>query len=960
MPIWRKRMSLAANKWYDSVMAYPFGYGLNFTSFSFKAGGLFKDSGCTQALGTSVAADVFASSVGHEAPVKKLYLPVTVTNTGLVAGKKTVQIYVTAPYTAGGVEKPGVMFAGFAKTDIIEPGKSATVTVEFNVQDFASYDAEDKNGDGNKGYELDKGDYVVRVMDSSHYDYATDASKTDDAYDEVKFTLGGTADLKLDDFSGNELANVFSKENGRFYSVREGKNQVATANEVIMSRSDFKTTFPKFPTKDDLTFSKATTDNIVNWEKFDVDNTTDYAKYDTAAQKADAPWAEDVNVPDTWTQNAGNGTIALIDMSGIDPEGTEVLTAGKFKGKTGKQAWETFMNTLTWDELMKLPSNGGWSTTNIDSIGLKSSTDNDSPEDWHSTHLWCDTPTISATYNVDLAKQEGIIIANLGMLELGANLTGWYGPGMNTHRTPFSGRNNQFYSQDGLQAGYMAAAVVQGATSRGVVCYPKHFALNDQETSRDGELSFSWCCEQALREIYLKPFQMCMQEGGSKGIMTAFARFGDVPAPDNYNLLTVLSRGQWGWKGYFVTDAYLGASRAAPLDEMARAGNDLALGSGGDTQNKANIMTDFVNGEQVTTPVDRKLSGTWDATKRSGKGDVVVGDSNTESLSQYYFVRSETTRILYNMSNSIKATNGVKLEQYAGKELTAQTQGVALSGVSVAADAALLNGASTKYSIIKGALPSGVAVSNDGSLTGTPTLPGDYAFTVQCVADNWQVGSASFTLHVNSAFTWSGDDAATAKVGTAFSAAIDSDTVNTTKYDKVVYTVASGALPDGLTLSENGEITGTPTKAGTFAFTIDAAASKSVNVGPFARTTVTHYVYNQTIVVTEDAKQGEDYGKEISDLNSALSGAKADAASAQAEAAAAKTAADNANSAAAAANAAAAAADANATAANDAAAKANEAAKAGRTVGAIGIAVGCVGLVAGALAIILGVLKRRK
>lgn len=863
-----------ANEWYENAVAYPFGYGLSYTTFAVNIEeGLFTDEGLTNKLGTTVDASIFASSKDHEAQVKKLYLPVTVRNTGKHAGKKSVQVYVTAPYTKGGIEKSFVTFAGFSKTDLLQPGEEETVIVEFNVQDFASYDANDKNGNENKGYELDQGEYTVRVMNGAHFDLATDIEDDMDDYDEVRFTLDATANLKLDDFSGNEVTNLFSEENGFFNATRTGQNG---SDMTIMSRNDFDGTFPKAPTKQDNTFPDSFYEDITKWELFDADDTATYASYDTEAKAAISPWVNDFSeIPEGWTQNKDHGKYSLMDVAGIDKNSNTVLTDGAFKDMTGKKAWETFMNSMTWEELVSLPMNGGWSTVAIDSIGLKSTVDNDSPEDFHSTHLWCDSPTIAATMNLELAHEEGIITANLGLLDLGENLTGWYGTGMDTHRTPFSGRNNQYYSQDGLHAGYFAAAVVSGAESRGIICYPKHFALNDQETARDGELNMSWTDEQTMREIYLKPFQMAMQEGGASGCMTSFARVGKVAAPDNYNLLTGLTRKQWGWDGYFVTDGYEGASKSSPMDLMVRAGNDLALGTPG-TNTEILIRYDEDASQKKTKKnCDRTMSGTWNATLRGSKGSVEVGkESKVQSDIQYYLVRNTAERMLYKFANSAKTTNGIKLEQYQDATLTAQTQGTAITNLNVKADDKILNGAETEYALVSGALPAGVSLSHTGELTGTPTVSGDFTFTIRAVADNWQVGEATFKLHVNSAFTWDGDDRTKAEVGAEFVGNIDSETVTTQNYNSVTYEISEGKLPAGVELKNNGEISGTPTEAGTFTYTVHVIAKKSVaGFGPFSRTQTFDYYYTDTIVVKEKAvepgKTIEDIEQEIADLKAA-------------------------------------------------------------------------------------------
>ncbi len=924
----------AANDYYENYVAYPFGYGLSYTKFSTNIVGLYTDEDCTHSLGATVSGDKFASDkTKGKAEIEKLYLEVTVKNEGNKAGKKAVQVYVTAPYTKGGIEKSFVTFSGFAKTDLLKPGESENVIVEFNVQDFASYDANDKNANGNKGYELDQGEYTVRVMNGAHFDLGTDIEDKLDDYDEIKFNLTSTANLKLDDFSHNEVGNLFSEENGMFYSVRKNRNVNSSAGMTIMSRSDFDGTFPKAPTTADLTFPDEFYSTIHEWECFDADNTETYAKYDTKALSEKAPWVNDIptELPSNWTQGVDNGKYSLMDIAGVDKDSDAVLTEGVFKGKTGKQAWETFMNSLTWDEMVSLPMNGGWSTVGIDSIGLKTSVDNDSPEDFHSTHLWCDSPTIAATMNLELAAEEGIIIANLGLLDLGENLTGWYGSGMDTHRTPFSGRNNQYYSQDGLHAGYFAAAVVGAAESRGLICYPKHFALNDQETARDGELNMSWADEQTMREIYFKPFQMVMQDGNASGCMTAFARIGSVASPDNYNLLTGMVRKQWGWQGYFVTDGYEGASKSSPMDLMVRCGNDLALG----TPSTTDVLTKFENGKSVTTKEDRTMSGTWNAALRGGKGSVEVGKTDkVESITQYYLVRNTAERMLFKMANSVKTTNGIKLEKYTGKVLEAQKQGTALENVDVKADSSILNGAEASYALVAGELPSGVTLNYDGSLNGTPTTSGSYKFTVQCIADNWQVGQAEFSLDVASAFTWDGDDVTKAQIGKEFYGVIDSETVTAANYTSITYSVADGQLPDGLAINEKGEIVGTPTKAGVFSFTIKVLASKKVVSWPFSRTTNYDYFYSDTITVSEaeaDSDEKVDYDKKISDLENSLADAKDKVASATEEA----------------------------KKANDAAEKANKDANSIQSLAIAGISIGSVGIIAALAAVLLFIFKKK-
>ena len=305
----------AADNWYKENVVYPFGYGQGFSTFTFTMGELYRDSALETPLGATVSTTDVASSVGHQATIKKIYVPVTVTNTGNKAGKQTVQIYVTAPYTNKKIEKSFVTFVGFGKTRLLKPNESQTITVEVNVQDFASYDYNDANSDNNKGWELDPGEYIVRAMDSSHVELSGEYGNH--PYAEKKFTLVGTApaDLKLDDFSGNEVTNKFSAENGIYDSMRENVNATDTDPMTVLSRADMGAlndsdvaSFPKAPTKASRTFKSSFFDRVVKYDAYDADNTANYTDYDDPTSTNKENWAEDVNIPDTWTQAATTGT----------------------------------------------------------------------------------------------------------------------------------------------------------------------------------------------------------------------------------------------------------------------------------------------------------------------------------------------------------------------------------------------------------------------------------------------------------------------------------------------------------------------------------------------------------------------------------------------------------------------------------------------------------------------------
>ena len=863
-----------AQQWWENNVTYPFGYGLSYTTFSFNAGGLFTDEDCSQALGASVQASRFNSSIGNPAEVEKLYVPVTVTNTGSVAGKKTVQVYVTAPYTKGGIEKASVVLVGYAKTDLLAPGASQTVVVSFNVQDFASWDYNDKNGDGVKGdYELDAGEYIVRVMENSHFDCTTVLADTTDAYDEVRFTLVGAVHQSIDDFSHNALCNLFSEENGSWDENTQDHdlayNNVRTADMMAdgtsgmttISRVDMDATFPQAPTAGDVTFKNNILSNWAYWDNFRV---TDNRELDsnnlpTGAKTWDAsyddpsdPWYKEASdIPSNWTQAAGtydknhqlafNRTTMTFPMYVSSAEESPIKFADMAGVAYDDPKWDEFLNQLTYDELCTVVEFGGYCTVDIASVGKLKHMDTDGPNILDGTHRWCSEDIISSTWNLELAYKEGVMMGTLGLLH---GVQGWYAPGADVHRSPFSGRNNEYYSQDGIQGGYMAAAVVQGVQSKGVVCYIKHCFMNDQETDR-GNL-FTWADEQTIRENYCKMFQMALQEGDCKAAMTGYGRLAGFSNTGNYNLSTKLYKEQWGTQAYFVTDGYIGWINRTDLDIMVRTGNQMEL---------------------YTNPYVEYLSGEWDAEKNTvlvgpGEWDSKLGgyyvdgeDQSIESPTQWYAVRMAAKGILYQISDMAAQFNGYSELTVAGGNLAAATQGVKYSAsVSISQ---LLDTDSTYTISVTGNLPAGITANAiNGEISGTPTEVGTFFFTVNYVIDGYIEKSANYTLTVNPAFYTDGDSFAEATVGEDFYTEIKSDEFKTPTYDTVSYAVKSGNLPAGLTLSAEGVIEGNPTEAGTFNLVIEMTATKesSGGKGKQSSTTTTKLDYEVTIVVAGDSE----------------------------------------------------------------------------------------------------------
>lgn len=897
----------AANEWWEKNVTFAFGYGLSYTSFSFEieedsiiaTGGALKAENETKVkdfdLGTSMTKENLDSSDGQPAKIKTLFIPVTVTNTGSVSGKEVVEIYVTAPYneTNAKLEKSFVTLVGYGKTDELRPGQSQTIYVQVNVQDMASFDYSDAYATGGiTGYTLDEGKYTIRAMNTSHYDVATDVGDKTDAYDEVGFEIkagatagAGAARLLLDDFSGNVSGAIFSESyegnenvSGNTWATDTDAdhytvyNSLRTSNlmadgeseEVLLSRSTFLTYFPEAPTEGDLVFSESYVKHLDYWNQFSAaDIESDEWYHDSSEAEAEG-WKQGTGVIDPDT---GTYAIVLSDMSGkelFDADGT--LTA----------AWNEFMNQLTVDEMTTLIRKNGnmWRSTGLDSIGKAANQQKDSYNNNGDTLLWVDAPTITATWNTEIAYDIGQVRGNLSLYN---GWSAWGGPEMDTHRSPFSGRNYEYLSQDGILGGYIAAGLTGGMEAMGVTCYVKHFALNDQETCRDGMENMVWLSEQAARQIYFKVFQMAMQEGGSSSSMTGFARFCGIPTSSNNGLMESMVVDQWGWNGFFITDGYSGFSRCTTMATMMRSfvvplplnGKIPAISGRYDaTDGKFYAYTgawdtelDYKdeNGNAITTQMYN------DRGEAAGTATGYYVGTEQESYTQWYYMRMLAARILYIEANSLTNLNGhstTTLPTLSAEELTF-TQ-----GESVNLTFELSGEAKNTYTIdkttgektalydaeysVEGDLPAGLSLnSSTGTLSGTPTETGTYQITVSVVIDGWVSSelvnddkasingdlTKTYTIKVENGFYMENADeekieSLDVKAGDTFAAYIKSDTVTG---DNITYSVKSGALPDGLSLNaETGTITGTVSAAaqnGAYTVVINVAKSTSSSGG---------------------------------------------------------------------------------------------------------------------------------
>lgn len=477
---------------YDDTVAFPFGYGLSYTSFDQKLDSVKYKGG-------------------------KVTVTATVTNTGDKAGKDVVEVYYNPPYTDGGIEKASKNLAGFEKTKELQPGESQKVTVKFDDDDMASYDYK-----GAKAYMLEKGDYDISIQSDSHHviDHKAITVKDTVTYDSDSNTHNGdktVATNQFDDVAGDV---TYLSRADHFANYKE-----ATAAPTNFKMSDK---------------AKETFYNNSNY---------DPKKFDKDSDK----------MPTTGAKNG----LKLSDMYGKDYDDAD---------------WDKLLDQLTFDDMDNLIANGGYGTQALKSVGKIQLTDADGPASLNNNFTGVGSigfpasTAFACTWNRDLAKQFGEMIGDMAH---DMHVAGWYAPAMNIHRNAFSGRTFEYFSEDSLLSGVMASSEISGAKSKGVYSFMKHFALNDQETKRT-EMLCTWTNEQAMREIYLKPFEMSVKEGGAQAVMSSFNYIGYTYAGASSNLLQTVLRGEWGFKGFVLTD-YFGGYGYQNADQEVRAGNDSML-----------------------------------------------------------------------------------------------------------------------------------------------------------------------------------------------------------------------------------------------------------------------------------------------------------------------------------------------------------------------------------------------
>ena len=477
---------------YDDTVAFPFGYGLSYTSFDQKLDSVKYKGG-------------------------KVTVTATVTNTGDKAGKDVVEAYYNPPYTDGGIEKASKNLAGFEKTKELQPGESQKVTVKFDDDDMASYDYK-----GAKAYVLEKGDYDISIQSDSHHviDHKAITVKDTVTYDSDSNTHNGDKTVATNQYDDEAGDVTYLSRADHFANYKE-----ATAAPTNFKMSDK---------------AKETFYNNSNY---------DPKKFDKDSDK----------MPTTGAKNG----LKLSDMYGKDYDDAD---------------WDKLLDQLTFDDMDNLIANGGYGTQAVKSVGKIQLTDADGPASLNNNFTGVGSigfpasTAFACTWNKDLAKQFGEMIGDMAH---DMHVAGWYAPAMNIHRNAFSGRTFEYFSEDSLLSGVMASSEISGAKSKGVYSFMKHFALNDQETKRT-EMLCTWTNEQAMREIYLKPFEMSVKEGGAQAVMSSFNYIGNTYAGADSALLQTVLRGEWGFKGFVLTD-YFGGYGYQNADQEVRAGNDSML-----------------------------------------------------------------------------------------------------------------------------------------------------------------------------------------------------------------------------------------------------------------------------------------------------------------------------------------------------------------------------------------------
>ncbi|MBQ6755683.1 MAG: glycoside hydrolase family 3 protein [Oscillospiraceae bacterium] len=516
---------------YNSTVQYPFGFGLSYTSFDWE-----------------VVGHKFGDTHGE------IEVQVKVTNVGSTPGKDVVELYYTAPYYKDrNIEKSAKVLGAFGKTGTLKPGESETLTLTLPVDNIASYDYL-----GERCYVADEGTYYFNLQTDSHNVKVNSDGK---ALSALTYEVASRRVYK-DSGVGKRSTDLVAAENAFDYSSVGDGNIGSTIPYV--SRADFAGTHPS------ITMGK----RLDQYD--DLRMGADMIRYITQ---------ESLGGSDVKFENdASYVSKSLVPVAVNEKNG---LTMDDVAGYTewNDAIWDQLVNEMSVTELAILIEDCGYGTPEVESIGKSLATDVDGPAGISSANLnyygneYTSEPLMAATWNIELIRQVG---ESVGREALVAGVNGWYAPGADTHRTPFNGRCGEYFSEDPLLSGKMAAAEVAGAQSKGLYVYLKHFVCNDNDQNRGG--MYTWINEQELREIQLGAFEYAVKDEACTGLMMAYNRVGPAECSVNYGLNTTVLQNEWGYKGASVTDGYsaaIGCDKYEHPDLQLRAGAGLLLYTGG-------------------------------------------------------------------------------------------------------------------------------------------------------------------------------------------------------------------------------------------------------------------------------------------------------------------------------------------------------------------------------------------
>lgn len=770
------------SNWYESAVVYPLGYGLSYTTFDWT---LVNDT------------DVEPKELTEDGQYS---IDVQVTNTGNVAGKDVVQLYSSAPYYEGGIAKSYVNLIGYEKTSLLEPGESEIITLTFSTRDLASYDYDDANDNGFVGYETEQGSYSLKISKNAHdciLEKTYVAPEGGFKYDKTKNT-------------NQTIGNLFSDAEDK--------------STTYLSRDDWEGTWPQEPTDAERTASQETVDLVKTYES----NSGIISSDDPSD-----PWYSDT-MPKTGSNTGSIKLEDLKDLSYDDPKWEEYLNQFAVGTKT-----EAGMTNTIW--------NAGWSIKGIDGVGLVTTHQTDGPSGFDNKAVggsytnFCSEVVLASTYNKDLAYRKGIQLGNEALF--GNNdkkISGIYAPSVNIHRTPFGGRNFEYYSEDAYISGEMAGYVIKGANEKGLITYLKHFAVNEQETKR--ETLLTWANEQTLREIYFKPFQICVEDYNSHGIMTALNNLGATWTGGSYNLITSLLRKEWGFNGLVITD-FVNQRSQLNGNLALRAGGDILLAQSGSSQNPAGLDSATTVNQLRRAMKNIAYSTLHYTAAYQGEAINILGKYETQSLTPAVAGHEYRQEV-----NTVSTNDGSNAKQVV------------------------------KYSLKEGSsLPSGLSLGEGGIITGTPDpIYESKTFTIVAKYEH-SVREATFTLPVvdeNKSVIYTvpnGVDIADAYIGEEYNQDIDWAYLANGEDVAISYSLSDGSLlPDGLNLNETGMLEGTPTKpSSNYKFVVTASCENKYPMSVNLRIDIGNRI-SLTDMPT-DGKVNERYAFDLSPNNDDLS-----------------------------------------------------------------------------------------